>query len=87
MDFKPPVPVETNPEVKPAKVLERTGARAAILFVGGFIVERALHALSGVNAEWAPYVIGVVKVVWDIYRGPPSYRASDPSAPDTVIRP
>ena len=76
-----------NPDVRKAKVLERSTIRTVITFVGGALIERVVAYLTGFEAPWAPYAAAALKAVWDVFRGPPSYRATDTDAPNVVIRP
>jgi len=82
-----PTPVPSNPDVRPASWLERSGTKTLIVMVGGALVERLLNRLTGLDAPWAPYAAAAVRALWDVFRGPPSYRQSDPAAPDVVVRP
>lgn len=83
-----PQQIEQNPDVRPARVLERSGVKTLIILIGGTVVERVIAYLTGIEAPWAPYAAAVARALWDVFRGPPSYRPSTQAgAPSVVVRP
>lgn len=67
---------DTNPDVRPAAPWERSGIATLIALVGGALVEKAVAALSGVEAWWAPYVAAAVTALWKVFRSK-SYRPDE----------